>query len=106
MHRLMTFALALGGATLSAVALSSGASAFPALQTPEVATVQTVAGGCGWGFHRGPWGGCQPNGAVVVAPRPVVVAPAPVVVAPAPVVVVPRRCWWRAGPYGAVRVCN
>ena len=40
-----------------------------------------AAGGCGLGFHRGPYGGCQPNrGAVVVAPgvvgRPVVVMPA------------------------------
>ena len=44
----------------------------------------SAAGGCGPGWHRGPYGGCQPN-------RAVVVAPAPVVVAPAPVVVVPRR---------------
>ena len=47
-----------------------------------------AAGGCGPGFHRGPYGGCQPNrGAVVV-------------VRPAPVVVVrpgPRVC-----PYGTV----
>lgn len=106
MHKLMTLALALGGSVLSAVVLTTGASAFPVLQAPAVATVQTVAGGCGWGFHRGPWGGCQRNGVVVVAPGPVVVAPRPVVVAPAPVVVVPQRCWWRAGPYGAVRVCN
>ena len=28
-----------------------------------------AAGGCGPGFHRGPYGGCRPNGgAVVVAP--------------------------------------
>jgi len=39
-------------------------------------------GGCGPGWHRGPYGGCQPNRAVVVAPGAVVVAPAPVVVAP------------------------
>jgi hypothetical protein len=45
----------------------------------------SAAGGCGPGFHRGPYGGCQPNGPVVVAPvAPVVVAPA--VVAPAAVV--------------------
>lgn len=39
-------------------------------------------GGCGAGWHRGPYGGCQPNrGPVVVVPgAPVVVAPA--VVAP------------------------
>jgi hypothetical protein len=49
-----------------------------------------AAGGCGPGFHRGPYGGCRPNGgAIVVAPR--------VVVAPAPVVVVPRA---RVCPYG------
>src|SRR5207253_7946637 len=55
-----------------------------------------AAGGCGPGFHRGPYGGCRPNGgAVVVAPR--VVAPR-VVVAP-PVVVVPRG---RGCPYGMV----
>jgi hypothetical protein len=45
----------------------------------------SAAGGCGPGFHRGPYGGCRPNGPVIVAPvAPVVVAPA--VVAPAPVV--------------------
>lgn len=58
-----------------------------------------AAGGCGAGFHRGPYGGCQPNRAVVVAPGAVVVAPAPVVVAP-----VVRACpfgfVWR---YGACR---
>jgi hypothetical protein len=53
-----------------------------------------AAQGCGPGFHRGPYGGCRPNGgAVIVAPR--VVAPR-VVVAP-PVVVVPRG---RGCPYG------
>jgi hypothetical protein len=45
----------------------------------------SAAGGCGPGFHRGPYGGCQPNRGVVVAPvAPVLVAPA--VVAPAAVV--------------------
>ena len=40
-----------------------------------------AAGGCGSGFHRGPYGGCRPNGGVVVvAPR----------VVERPVVVVPR----------------
>jgi hypothetical protein len=58
-------------------------------------------GGCGIGFHRGPFGGCRPNGAVIIAPAviaaPVVVAPAvvvapPVVVAPAVVVAPPVVC--------------
>jgi hypothetical protein len=36
-----------------------------------------AADGCGPGFHRGPYGGCQPNrGVVVVAPAAVVVVPA------------------------------
>src|SRR4051794_38243111 len=53
-----------------------------------------AAGGCGPGFHRGPYGGCRPNGgAVVVAPRLV----APRVVVASPVVVVPRG---RVCPYG------
>lgn len=54
-----------------------------------------AAQGCGPGFHRGPYGGCRPNGgAVIVAPR--VVAPR-IVVAPAPVVVVRPG---RVCPYG------
>jgi hypothetical protein len=32
-----------------------------------------AAGGCGLGFHRGPYGGCRPNGGVVVVERPAVV---------------------------------
>jgi hypothetical protein len=47
-------------------------------------------GGCGIGFHRGPYGGCRPNGAAVVVAPPVVVAPA--VVAPAVVVAPPIVC--------------
>jgi hypothetical protein len=36
----------------------------------------SAEGGCGLGFHRGPYGGCRPNRAVVVVPAaPVVVAP-------------------------------
>ena len=55
-----------------------------------------AAGGCGPGFHRGPYGGCRPNGgAVVVVPR-VVVAPAPVVVV-RPGRVCPYGFAWRAG---------
>jgi hypothetical protein len=52
-------------------------------------------GGCGIGFHRGPYGGCRPNGAAVVVAPPVVVAPAvaaPVAVAPAVVVAPPVVC--------------
>ncbi|MFG1247089.1 GCG_CRPN prefix-to-repeats domain-containing protein [Xanthobacter sp. YC-JY1] len=64
------------------------AAAFPAAQPLDrLATVQTVAGGCGIGWHRGPWGGCRPN-----YWRPYW-GPA-------------RYCWWRPGPWGPVRVCR
>jgi len=53
-------------------------------------TTANAAGGCGPGFHRGPYGGC------VVNRGPVVVAP---VVVDSPVVVVPRG---RVCPYGFV----
>jgi hypothetical protein len=62
--------------------------------------ITLVAGGCGVGFHRGPYGGCVRNGAAVV-----VGAPAAVVVAPGARVYHMyngRRCWWRGG----VRVCD
>lgn len=45
-----------------------------------------AAGGCGPGFHRGPYGGCVGNRGVVVVERPAVV-------------VVPRG---RVCPYGTV----
>ena len=63
------------------------------LFTGTVASFSGVqaAGGCGAGFHRGPYGGCIANaGAVVVAPGAAVVVDRPVVVAP-------RGC-----PYGSV----
>ncbi len=48
-----------------------------------------AAGGCGPGFHRGPYGGCRVNSrAVVVAPRVVVVPRARVC---------PRGFVWRYG---------
>jgi hypothetical protein len=47
-----------------------------------------AAGGCGPGFHRGPYGECRPNrGVMMVAPR----------VVERPVVVMPRG---RGCPYG------
>jgi hypothetical protein len=80
------FACAALGASLA----SFGALAFPvsSLNSQIGSDVTLVAGGCGIGFHRGPYGGCQPNGVVV---GPLVVAP-PVVVAPAVVVAPPIVC--------------
>ncbi len=63
--------------------------------------ITLVAGGCGVGFHRGPYGGCLRNGVVVGAPGVVVGAPA--VVAPrAYFYYGGRRCYWRAP---GVRAC-
>ena len=43
------------------------------------ADVIQVAGGCGPGFHRGPYGGCRANRGRVVVVRPAVVVRPPVV---------------------------
>jgi hypothetical protein len=64
-------------------------SAAPVAILLSLASIGSASaeGGCGPGFHRGPYGACRPNrGPVVVVPGAAVVAPAPVVVAPAPVV--------------------
>jgi hypothetical protein len=53
----------------------------------------SASGGCGWAYHRGPYGGCRANGPVYVAPAPrraVVVVPGAVIYAPL----------GRACPYG------
>jgi hypothetical protein len=84
---LIASAFALMG--LSAVAPSQ-AMPFAAADKAPSAIILT-AGGCGPGFHRGPYGGCRPNGGAYVHPyahpyaRPY-----------------GRHCWWRGG----VRVCN
>jgi hypothetical protein len=41
-----------------------------------------VAGGCGIGFHRGPWGGCRPNWSPY------------------------WPCYWAQTPWGPRRVCH
>lgn len=82
--------LLIAAAALSFLGLGVGtASAFPAPQPLDrLATVETVAGGCGWGWHRGPWGGCRPNGPYWGRYWG------------------PRYCWWRPSPWGPVRVCR
>jgi hypothetical protein len=63
-----------------------------------VGTSALAAGGCGAGWHRGPWGHCRRNEVVVVNPAPVVVAPA----ATEMVVPVGRPCprGYHLGPQG------
>ncbi|MBY0382111.1 MAG: hypothetical protein K2W78_09370 [Xanthobacteraceae bacterium] len=67
-------------AFVTAFAGMTAANAMPlAPSTPSNTDVIKVAGGCGPGFHRGPYGGCVPNRGPIV-----------------------RRCppGFRIGPYG------
>jgi hypothetical protein len=80
---------------VSAMVAGPAAQAFtvPAQPAPADENVVRVAGGCGLGWHRGPWGGCRPN--YYGYYRPYAYA------APG----YAGGCWWRATPYGAQRVC-
>jgi hypothetical protein len=64
-----------------------------AIQEAAQENVVRVAGGCGLGWHRGPWGGCRSN--YYGTYRPYAYA------APG----YAGGCWWRATPYGTQRVC-
>lgn len=84
----------LAAASLMIAGVVFDAQAMPAapIVTDQAPGVTLVAGGCGWGWHRGPWGGCRRNWGG------------------------PgygygygygyRRCWWRPTPWGPRRVCN
>ena len=84
---LIASAFALVG--LSAAAPSQAMPFAPADKAPSAITL--TAGGCGAGFHRGPNGGCRPNGGAYYGARPYAHPYAH-----------GRHCWWRGG----VRVCN
>src|SRR5262249_57219099 len=90
----MTKLLALGvaiGVSFFCVTATQSMPLAPLEQTESGLTIP-VAGGCGPGFHRGPYGGCRRNGyyggvyywapTLVAAPRGVVGPP--VLVAPRP----------------------
>jgi hypothetical protein len=74
--------------------IAIGAGLLLALTAVSTASAE---GGCGIGWHRGPYGGCRRNEGVVVG-----VPGAAVVVAPGAAVVVPRACpvGYHLGPYG------
>ena len=95
---LIASAFALVG--LVAAAPSHAMPFAPADQAPSVITL--TAGGCGIGFHRGPWGGCRPNGGYY-GYRPYAYGYRPYAYGYGyrPYGVYGRRCWWRGG----VRVC-
>jgi hypothetical protein len=65
----LAFILGLSGNAVQAMPLAPG-------QGPASLVIK-VEGGCGPGFHRGPYGGCRPNRgeAIVVVPGAVIVAP-------------------------------
>src|SRR5436190_17255583 len=47
---------------LATFAITSNADAFSVSPVPDLRSdVTLIAGGCGVGFHRGPYGGCRPN---------------------------------------------
>lgn len=77
--------------------MMSAASAMPTAKpvTPQ-SDVITVAGGCGVGWHRGPYGVCVRNRAPYYYGPYVYYAPPPP----------PRRCWWVTRPYGQERICT
>ena len=62
MRKTVLFAAA--GVGLMIALASHDAQAFaPTVAMPVAPSdVSTVAGGCGWGWHRGPWGGCRRGG--------------------------------------------
>ena len=70
--------------------LMLGALAASAALT--VVSSAQAAGGCGIGFHRGPYGGCRPN-----------LGPGPVAVGPAYGVFYPGRGWYDGHRYWANR---
>jgi hypothetical protein len=73
-----------------AAALPADAMPFPSLADQAPSAITLTAGGCGVGFHRGPYGGCRPNGGAAYGYHPY-----------AHPYAYGRRCWWRGG----VRVC-
>lgn len=57
--KLFTAAAVALGLGLTAMTAAQAMPLAPLDQTASAATIR-VAGGCGPGFHRGPYGGCRP----------------------------------------------
>jgi hypothetical protein len=93
----------LGGFLVAATVVGAEAFSVPAATLAANPNILQVRGFCGLGFHRGPYGGCVPNGTYVyAAPAPIYGTP---VYVPPPPVVVPScpRGWYfaygRCNPY-------
>lgn len=82
--------LAAAGLMIAGVAFDAQAMPTAPITTDQVPGVRLVAGGCGIGWHRGPYGGCRRNfggwGPGYGYGY--------------------RRCWWRPTPWGPRRVCR
>jgi hypothetical protein len=60
LHRILCIAGVIGA--LATIMVAFDANAFSISPVPnQSSNVTLVAGGCGLGFHRGPYGGCRPN---------------------------------------------
>jgi hypothetical protein len=97
--RNIVFASALALIGLAA-AVPAQAMPFPPLGEEAPSVLTPTAGGCGIGFHRGPYGGCRPNGGAYYGYRPYAYGYRPYAYGYHPYAY-GRRCWWRGG----VRVC-
>jgi len=80
--------LAAPGVAAAGVMAPVAQAASPVAPAEGGANLVLVAGGCGRGFHRGPYGHCRPN---VFRPRPVHHF---------------RRCERRMTPYGWRSFCR
>ncbi len=78
----MKIALALlaAGAFLVLAGIDLRAAPMAPAGAAPSSDIVLVAGGCGRGFHRGPYGGCRRN----LSPR--------------------WPCWWTRGPFGRWRL--
>src|SRR5215468_11620676 len=101
MTKLLAVGVAIGLSFFSFTFTPAQSMPFATLDGAQSSLTIPVAGGCGPGFHRGPYGGCRRNGyyggtyyggGAVVVPGVAVVPP--VVVAPrCRRVCNPYRCW-------------
>ena len=60
MYRILCIAGVIGAFTTMMVAFDANALAISPVPN-ESTNVTLIAGGCGPGLHRGPYGGCRPN---------------------------------------------
>jgi hypothetical protein len=88
--RNIVFASALALIGLAA-AVPAQAMPFPPLGDQAPSALTLTAGGCGIGFHRGPYGGCRPNGGYYAYGY------RPYAYGYRPYGFYGRRCWWRGG---------